>query len=142
MIRTLATAALALLCLAAPASAQNYPSRPIKFVVPFAAGSATDVLARVLGEHVSRTLRGQVVVENMAGGSGVIAAQAVARAAPDGHTVLIATNTTHAANQSLLKQMPYDAVNDFEPVTKLGTIVLALAIHPSVPAKKIGRAHV
>ena len=137
MIRTLATAALALLCLAAPASAQNYPSRPIKFVVPFAAGSATDVLARVLGEHVSRTLRGQVVVENMAGGSGVIAAQAVARAAPDGHTVLIATNTTHAANQSLLKQMPYDAVNDFEPVTKLGTIVLALAIHPSVPAKSV-----
>ena len=137
MIRLLATAALALLCVAAPASAQNYPSRPIKFVVPFAAGSATDTLARVLGDHAARTLRGQVVVENLAGGSGVIAAQAVARAAPDGHTVLIATNTTHAANQSLLKQMPYDAVNDFEPVTKLGTIVLALAIHPSVPAKNV-----
>ncbi len=137
MIRTLATATLALLCFATPASAQNYPSRPIKFVVPFAAGSATDTLARVLGDHVSRTLRGNVVVENMAGGSGVIAAQAVARAAADGYTVLIATNTTHAANQSLLKQMPYDAVNDFEPVTKLGTIVLALAIHPSVPAKNV-----
>jgi len=137
MIRILATAALALLCLDAPASAQNYPSRPIKFVVPFAAGSATDTLARVLGDHVSKSLRGNVVVENMAGGSGVIAAQAVARAAPDGYTVLIATNTTHAANQSLLKQMPYDAVNDFEPVTKLGTIVLALAAHPSVPAKNV-----
>jgi tripartite-type tricarboxylate transporter receptor subunit TctC len=109
MIRILATAALALFCLAAaPAEAQTYPSRPIRFVVPFAAGSATDTLARLLADHASKTLRGQIVVENMAGGSGVIAAQAVARAAPDGHSVLIATNTTHAANQSLLKQVPYD----------------------------------
>ncbi len=138
MIKTLAATALAL-CLAgiAPSSAQTYPTRPIKFVVPFAAGSATDTLARVLGDHASKTLRTQVVVENMAGGSGVIAAAAVARAAPDGYTVLIATNTTHAANQSLLKQMPYDAVNDFEPITKIGTIVLALIAHPSVPAKNV-----
>jgi tripartite-type tricarboxylate transporter receptor subunit TctC len=138
MIRTVLAAALAMLCLATPpADAQSYPTRPIKFVVPFAAGSATDTLARVLGDHASRTLRTQIVVENMAGGSGVIAAQAVARAAPDGYTVLIATNTTHAANQSLLKTMPYDAVKDFEPVTKIGTIVLALIAHPSVPAKSV-----
>jgi tripartite-type tricarboxylate transporter receptor subunit TctC len=137
-IRTALAVAVAALCaVAPPASAQNYPTRPIKFVVPFAAGSATDTLARVLGEHVSKTLRGNIVVENMAGGSGVIAAQAVARAAPDGYTVLIATNTTHAANQSLLKQMPYDAVNDFEPISKIGTIVLALIAHPSVPAKSV-----
>lgn len=138
MIRTITAAALAL-CLAglAPAEAQTYPNRPIKFVVPFAAGSATDTLARVLGDHASRTLKTQVVVENMAGGSGVIAASAVARAAPDGYTVLIATNTTHAANQSLLRQMPYDAVSDFEPITKIGTIVLALIAHPSVPAKNV-----
>lgn len=138
MLKTMTAAALWLLCLvASPAGAQNYPTRPIKFVVPFAAGSATDTLARLLGEHASRSLGQQVVVENMAGGSGVIAAQAVARAAPDGYTVLITSNTTHAANQSLLKQMPYDPINDFEPITKLGTIVLALIAHPSVPAKNV-----
>jgi tripartite-type tricarboxylate transporter receptor subunit TctC len=138
MMKRLIALSLAALCLAAvPTQAQNYPTRPIKFVVPFAAGSATDTLARVLGDHASKTLRTQIVVENMAGGSGVIAASAVARAAPDGYTVLIATNTTHAANQSLLKTMPYDAVNDFEPITKIGTIVLALIAHPSVPAKTV-----
>lgn len=81
MIRTVLTVAALLCVTAAPVSAQNYPSRPVKFVVPFAAGSATDTLARVLGEHASKTLRTNVVVEIMAGGSGVIAAQAVARAA-------------------------------------------------------------
>jgi tripartite-type tricarboxylate transporter receptor subunit TctC len=137
-MKRLIALSLTALCLAAvPTQAQNYPTRPIKFVVPFAAGSATDTLARVLGDHASKTLRTQIVVENMAGGSGVIAASAVARAAPDGYTVLIATNTTHAANQSLLKTMPYDAVNDFEPITKIGTIVLALIAHPSVPAKTV-----
>ena len=77
------------------------------------------------------------MVENVAGGSGVIAALNVARAAPDGHTVLITSNTTHASNQSMLKKVPYDAVADFEPVTKLGTITLALVAHPSVPAKDV-----
>jgi tripartite-type tricarboxylate transporter receptor subunit TctC len=78
-----------------------------------------------------------VVVENMAGGNGIIAAQNVARAQPDGYTVLITTNTTHGANQSLLKNVPYDAVNGFEPVAKLGTITLALIANPSVPAKSV-----
>ena len=117
--------------------AQNYPSRPIKFIIPFAAGSATDTLGRVLGEHVSKTLGQPVTVENMPGASGVLAAQNVQRAQPDGHTVLISTNTTHGANQSLLKNVPYDALNDFEAVTKLGTITLAFALHPSVPANTV-----
>ena len=120
-----------------PAGAQPAPGRPVRFVVPFAAGSATDALARIVGAHVARTLGVPVVVENMAGGNGVIAAQAVARAQPDGTTVLIATNTTHGANQSLLKSVPYDAVADFRPVTKLGTITLALIAHPSVPARSV-----
>ena len=126
-----------LLWSALPAGAQNYPSRPIKFVVPFSAGSATDALARIVGAHVSKTLGQPVVVENMAGANGVIAAQNVARAQPDGYTVLITTNTTHGANQSLLKNVPYDAVNGFEPVAKLGTITLALIANPSVPAKSV-----
>ena len=133
----LAACLVGLAALAAPAAAQNYPSRNIKFVVPFQAGSATDTLARILGEHVSRTLGRPVIVENMAGASGVLAAQNVARADPDGHTVLISTNTTHGANQSLLKSVPYDAVNGFEHLTKLGTITLALIANPSVPANDV-----
>jgi tripartite-type tricarboxylate transporter receptor subunit TctC len=126
-----------LLWSALPAGAQTYPSRPIKFVVPFSAGSATDALARIVGAHASKTLGQPVVVENMAGGNGIIAAQNVARAQPDGYTVLITTNTTHGANQSLLKNVPYDAVNGFEPIAKLGTITLALIANPSVPAKSV-----
>jgi tripartite-type tricarboxylate transporter receptor subunit TctC len=116
------------------ASAQDYPARSIKFVVPFAAGSATDALARVLGQKLAEAQRWSVVIEDMPGASGMLAAQAVARAAPDGHTVFITSNTTHAANQSLFKKLPYDPVADFEPVGKLGDITLALALHPSVPA--------
>lgn len=138
MHRRLFSAALAGLVVALTASAGQaqdaYPSRPIKFVVPFAAGSATDTLARVLGERMSPSLGQPIVVENMAGASGFLGAQNVARAEPDGHTVLIATNTTHAANQSLFKKLPYDPIADFEPVTRLGTITLALVVHPSVPA--------
>lgn len=114
-----------------------YPNRPIKFIVPFAAGSATDTLARVVGAKVSAELKQPVVTENVAGGSGVIAAQKVAQAAPDGYTLLISTNTTHAANQSMLKKLPYDAVKDFDSVTMLGTIPMALVVHPSVPANNV-----
>jgi tripartite-type tricarboxylate transporter receptor subunit TctC len=123
--------------LALPAAAQDFPTKNIKFVVPFAAGSATDALARILGEHLSRSLGKPVVIENLPGASGILAAQNVVRADADGHTLLITTNTTHGANQSLLKSVPYDAVRDFEAVGKLGTITLALTTHPSVPAKTV-----
>src|SRR5262245_22159829 len=105
------------LSLAAPvetATAQDrYPSRSIKFVVPFVAGSATDTLARLLGNRVSQSLGQSVIVENIGGGSGIPAAQSVVRSSPDGYTVFITSNTTHAANQSMLKRVPYDAVADF-----------------------------
>lgn len=136
-MKTFIAALVAGLTLALPAAAQDFPSRSIKFVVPFAAGSATDAVARIVGDHVSKTLGKPVVVENLAGASGVIAAQNVARAEPDGHTVLITTNTTHGANQSLLKSVPYDAVGSFEAIGKIGTITLALTTHPSVPAKTV-----
>ena len=129
---------LAALAFAHPAAAQAYPARTLKFVVPFGPGSGTDTLARIVGEHMARSLGQPVVIENQPGASGVLAAQTVARAAPDGYTVLIATNTTHAANQSLLKGIPYDPVADFEPVSRLGTITLALIAHPSVPARTVG----
>lgn len=120
-----------------PAAAQDYPSRSIRFVVPFAAGSATDTLARLLGNHAGHSLGQTVVIDNIGGGSGIPAAQNVVRSAPDGYTVLITSNTTHASNQSMLKRVPYDALTDFEPVTKLGTITLALVGHPSVPANDV-----
>lgn len=134
---TMSAAAALAAMLTLPAAAQEFPSKGIKFIVPFAAGSATDSLARILGEHVGRSLGKPVVVENLPGASGVLAAQNAARAEPDGHTVLITTNTTHGANQSLLKSVPYDAVTSFEPIGKLGTITLALTTHPSVPAKTV-----
>lgn len=140
ILKTLACAligAVGAAALATAAEAQSYPSRSIKFIVPFAAGSATDAVARIVGEHASKTLGQPIVVENQGGANGVPAARAVARAEPDGYTVLITTNTTHAANQSMLKSVPYDAINDFEPVTKLGTIPLALIANPSVPAKNV-----
>jgi tripartite-type tricarboxylate transporter receptor subunit TctC len=136
-VERLAAALALLLTATAPGSAQDYPTRNLKFVVPFSAGSATDSVSRILGEHVSRTLGHSVLTENLPGASGVLAAQNVVRAQPDGHTVLITTNTTHGANQSLLKNVPYDAVKDFEPVAKIGTITLALVVHPSVPAKTV-----
>jgi tripartite-type tricarboxylate transporter receptor subunit TctC len=120
-----------------PAAAQDFPSRAIKFVVPFTAGSATDTLARVLGQKLNATLGWTVIIENIAGASGQTAASNVARAAPDGHTVFITSNTTHAANQNLFKKLSYDPIADFEPITRLGNITLALAVHPSVPANNV-----
>lgn len=120
------------------AAAQNYPTKPIKFIVPFGAGSATDALARVLGQRLNVAHGWTVIVENTPGASGMIAASNAARAAPEGHTVFITSNTTHAANQNLFKTVSYDPINDFEPVGKLGNITLALAVHPSVAANTVG----
>ena len=126
-----------LVLLPASAAAQDFPSRAIKFVVPFTAGSATDTLARVLGQKLNATQGWTVVIENMAGASGQTAASNVARAAPDGHTVFVTSNTTHAANQNLFKKLSYDPIGDFAPITRLGDITLALALHPSIPANNV-----
>lgn len=122
---------------AVPAVAQEWPAHNIRFVVPFTAGSATDTLARLLANHMQGTLGKPIIVENIAGASGIPASQTVAKANPDGYTIMVTSNTTHASNQSMLKNVPYDAEKDFEPVTKLGTITLALVSHPSVPANNV-----
>lgn len=130
--------AAAVLVSAPSASAQPaYPAQNIRFVVPFAAGSATDTLARLLANRMGTSLGRTIVVENIAGGYGIPAAQNVIRSAPDGYTVMVTANTTHAGNQALLKKVPYDAAADFEPITKLGTITLALVANPSVPANNL-----
>jgi tripartite-type tricarboxylate transporter receptor subunit TctC len=131
----------ALLCAAAvlaPAAwAQSYPAKPLTFIVPFAAGSATDQLARALGQSITEQTRQAVVVDNKAGASGMLAAQAAARAAPDGHTVLITTNTTHAANEHLYKKLAYDPVKDFAPVTGLGKGGQVLVVRADAPYKSV-----
>jgi tripartite-type tricarboxylate transporter receptor subunit TctC len=131
---TIATAAL---LLSAAAAAQDYPAKPITFVVPFAAGSATDVLARALGQGVTAETMQNVVIDNRPGANGIIAAQLVAKAAPDGYTVIIATNTTHAAHEHLYKKIPYDPVNDFAPVTTLARGGQVMLVHPRVPATTV-----
>jgi len=113
-------AAVLAVCATASAFAQTYQVKPITFTVPFAAGSATDQLARALGQSITAQTKQAVIVDNRAGASGMMAAQANAKAAPDGYNVLITTNTTHAANEHLYKKLPYDPVKDFQPVTGLG----------------------
>jgi tripartite-type tricarboxylate transporter receptor subunit TctC len=138
--RTLLAAAALVLAAALPATAAAqaaYPSKPITFIVPFAAGSATDQLARALGQSVTEQTKQAVVVDNKAGASGMLAAQSAARAAADGYTVLITSNTTHAANEHLYKKMPYDPVKDFAPVTGLGKGGQILVVNANAPYKSV-----
>jgi tripartite-type tricarboxylate transporter receptor subunit TctC len=120
------------------AQGSKYPDKPLTLIVPFAAGSATDQLARALGQSISEQTKQAVVVDNKAGASGMLAAQAAARAAPDGHTVLITTNTTHAANEHLYKKLPYDPVKDFAPVSGLGKGGQVLVVAADSPHKSVG----
>ncbi len=113
---------LAALCLALTAgpAAAEYPDKPIRMIVPFAAGTSTDQLARALGQAITQETKHQVVIDNKPGGNGFIGANEAARAAPDGYTIFITTNTTHAAAEHLFKTLPYDPVKDFSPITGLG----------------------
>jgi tripartite-type tricarboxylate transporter receptor subunit TctC len=117
------------------ANAQTYPSRPVKLVVPFPAGSATDQIARVMGRELQEALGQPFVVENKPGAQGSIAATEVARATPDGHTLMVTTNTPQAANVSLFKKLNYDPVKDFAPIARLGTISFMIMVRPDFPAK-------
>jgi tripartite-type tricarboxylate transporter receptor subunit TctC len=137
ILRTALLAALATLGIAT-AQAQEFPSKPITFIVPFAAGSATDQLARALGQGVTDQTKQSVVVENKPGASGFLAAQQAAKAPADGYTVIITTNTTHAANEHLFKSLPYDPVKDFAPVTLLGKGGQIMIVNPKVEAKTVG----
>src|SRR5438067_13183987 len=125
----------ALLAFAAPA--QNYPTRPVKLIVPFPAGSATDQVARVVGAELQQALGQAFVVENKAGAQGAIAAVEVAKSAPDGYTLMLTTNTPHAANPSLFKKLNYDPVKDFTPITRYGTTSFMLMVRPDLPAKDL-----
>lgn len=136
--RPLAMAIAATLVAGAGSAWADYPDKPIRFVVPFAAGSATDQLARAVGQAVTQDAKVTVVVDNKPGANGFIAATDVAKASPDGYTVLITTNTTHAANEHLFKKLPYDPVKDYAPITALGRGGQIMVVNPSVPAKTVG----
>jgi tripartite-type tricarboxylate transporter receptor subunit TctC len=129
-------ACVAALAIAGPARA-DYPDKTITFVVPFAAGSATDQLARALGQEVTQITKQAVVVDDKPGASGFIGAEVVKKAAPDGYTVFITTNTTHAANEHLFKKLPYDPVKDYLPVTGLGKGGQIMIVNLSLPAKSV-----
>jgi len=119
------------------AAQDSYPSKPIRLVVSFAAGGPTDTVARIMGARMTELLGQPIVVENRAGAGGNIGADIVAKAAPDGYTLLMATVSTHAINPGLYKRMPYDPVLDFAPVGQVGVTPCVLAVNPSLPAKDV-----
>src|SRR5438874_2407809 len=119
------------------AAAAQYPAKPVRVVVPFPGGSATDTITRILANAVSPALGQPVVVENKAGADGAIAAAEVAKAAPDGYTLLMATNSPLSAVPALKKNPPYDPVADFTPITDVGRYTFFLILHPSVPANTL-----
>jgi tripartite-type tricarboxylate transporter receptor subunit TctC len=123
--------------LALPAAAQDYPSKPIRLVIPFAAGGSVSAIVRAVAERASQGLGQPIVVDNRGGGGGNIGAAEVARAAPDGYTIGLGTISTHAINPSLYKAMQFDAVKDFAPITLFGILPNALTVNASAPYKTV-----
>jgi tripartite-type tricarboxylate transporter receptor subunit TctC len=135
-----ALAGLLLLGCAIPqgiAASGDYPNRQIKIVVPFPAGAGPDQVARMLGQHLQNAFGQTVLIENRAGALGSIGAAEVARSAPDGYTLLMGTNTTHAGNVAMLKNLPYDPVKDFAPVLRTVTTAMVLLVKPDFPARNV-----
>jgi tripartite-type tricarboxylate transporter receptor subunit TctC len=131
-------AGLAVSALPLAAKAQNFPNRTITIVVPYPPGGPIDALARLIAQEGAGELNQSIVVENRPGGSGIIGANAVARAEPDGHTLVLGTNQTHATNQSLIKNCPYDAVKDFAPVAGIAAMPHVLVVRKSLGVANVG----
>lgn len=129
--------AIASLGWAAGARAQAWPSRPITVVVPFGAGSGTDVTGRILAQQLGPALGQNVIIENKVGATGMIAANAVAQSAPDGYTLLFATNSTHGSNPSLFKRITYDPVADFAPIGRLGAFGYFVVVNAQLPVRSV-----
>jgi tripartite-type tricarboxylate transporter receptor subunit TctC len=136
-IAVAAAFACAIISLGSPSSAESWPTRTVTFITPFAAGSVTDTTARLLAQVLQERFGHPFVVENKAGAGGLIAAQAVARAEPDGYTLLLTTNSTHSAATSLYKQVPYDPIKDFTPVARIGSFPSVVVVNPETKIKTI-----
>ena len=128
---------IALLVFAAAGVAQDFPGRPVRLVVPFPPAGVTDRIARLAGQKLGELWRQPVIIDNRPGASGIIAAELVAKAAPDGYTLLFGHIGTHAINASLFAKLPYHPVRDFAPVSLLATVPNLLLMHPSVPANSV-----
>jgi tripartite-type tricarboxylate transporter receptor subunit TctC len=122
---------------AQPAAGDRWPTRPIRFIVPFTAGSSSDIVARIVGQKLGERLGQSIVVDNRVGASGNIGTEAVARAEPDGYTIGLANASTHAVAPSLAATLPYDPVKDFVPVAMIGASPFVMAVYPGVPAKTV-----
>src|SRR4051812_17408449 len=120
-----------------PAFAQNYPNKPIRVIIAQAPGSATDVISRVVGNRLSEALGQPIVVEARPGAGGVVGTDAAAKSAPDGYTLFMANNSTHGSNPALYAKLPYDAVNDFAPITLVSTVPYVLVVDPALPVKNV-----
>jgi tripartite-type tricarboxylate transporter receptor subunit TctC len=139
LLALLAIALMLTLTPGAPANAQSYPQKPVHIVVPFAPGGITDVIARALAQRLTEAWGQQVVVENKpGGGTGQIGAEYVARSAPDGATLLVTADAAFVTAPHVYGRLPYDAMNDFAPVTGLGISPQALVVHPSLPVRTLG----
>jgi tripartite-type tricarboxylate transporter receptor subunit TctC len=119
------------------ASAQTYPSKPIALVVPFSPGSTTDILGRILAGKLSDNIGQRVIVDNRSGAGGNIGTEYVARAAPDGHTIVLGTVSTHAINASVYSKLPYDPIKDFAPIIEFGAVPQVLVVNASLPIKSV-----
>jgi tripartite-type tricarboxylate transporter receptor subunit TctC len=120
-----------------PGRAQIYPAKPIRMIVPFPAGGATDIVGRLVAQKLTEGMGQQVIVDNRGGAGGTIGSDVAAKAPTDGYNILVGTSSTHAIAASLYAKLPYDPVRDFTPVTLLATATILLAVHPSVPARNI-----
>jgi len=137
VIRLAALAALLLApVLSSPAAAQDYPSRPVRVIVPFGAGGPADVFARVLAQHLSDAFKQSFVVEDRPGAGSIIGTDAVAKSPPDGYTLLVMSNT-HTTNESLIPNKPFQLMRDFVPIAPINYSDLIMVMHPSVPAKNL-----
>jgi len=119
------------------AAADVYPAKLVKIVVPFAAGGSTDLLTRSVAQQLNEAWKRPVVVENRAGGGGIVGSEYVVKSPPDGYVLLLGTNTTHAAAATLYAKLPYDLRRDFAPITEIASIPLILSVHPSIPVKSV-----
>lgn len=132
-----AATAMAPVMQAARAKEDNWPNRPVRMIVPFPAGGATDIIARILADKLSASLGQSFIVDNRAGASGIIGQEAAARAPADGYTLLLTGNGPHAVNISLFERMPYDPLKDFAQISLTSILPLVLNVHPSVPARTL-----
>jgi tripartite-type tricarboxylate transporter receptor subunit TctC len=130
--------AFACLLLASTGMAQTYPERPVRIIVPFPAGGSNDVVARILGQRLSESAGYQIVIDNRGGAGGNIGAEAVAKAAPDGYTLLLTAPGPLTVNQSLFRTLPFDPMKDFAPVALIASVPIVLMVHPSIPARSLG----